>query len=232
MEPIGPAAPPRTEEELLDRARALAGRTLGYVAGRLGVAVPDDFRRAKGWVGQLVELALGASAGSRPVPDFVRLGVELKTIPVDGRGVPRESTHVCAVDLTPAPSGEDGWERSWVRLKLARVLWVPVQADPGLAIPDRRVGAPLLWSPDPAEEAALRTDWTELMDRVRLGQVEQITAHEGTVLQIRPKAADSRAETWGVDEAGRRIRTLPRGWYLRAGFTEALLRRWFAGPGR
>jgi DNA mismatch repair endonuclease MutH len=41
-----------------------------------------DLKRDKGWIGILLELWLGASAGSKPEQDFAALGVELKTIPV------------------------------------------------------------------------------------------------------------------------------------------------------
>ena len=92
--------PPRDEAELLARAEQLAGRTLGQLAGDLGAEVPPDLRHAKGWVGQLIERALGATAGSRAEPDFQHLGVELKTLPVDRRGRPLETTFVCTIALS------------------------------------------------------------------------------------------------------------------------------------
>ncbi|NIR59038.1 MAG: DNA mismatch repair protein MutH, partial [Gammaproteobacteria bacterium] len=68
------------------RARALAGETLGALAGGAGVAVPTDSRRSKGWAGQLIESHLGATAGSLSEPDFQLIGVELKTLPVSANG--------------------------------------------------------------------------------------------------------------------------------------------------
>lgn len=220
--------PPRDETELLARARRLAGRMLGELAGELGVAVPTDLRRHKGWVGQLIEQALGASAGSLAAPDFEAIGVELKTLPVDGRGLPRESTYVCTVPLEAA--GED-WEHSWLRRKLARVLWLPVQAEKDVGLPQRRIGSALLWSPAPEEEVLLRRDWEELTERILLGELEQISARHGEVLQIRPKAADSRVLRHAVGADGERVLTNPRGYYLRATFTAAILRRHFVLPG-
>jgi DNA mismatch repair protein MutH len=44
-------------------------------------------KRDKGWIGILLELWLGASAGSKPEQDFAALGVELKTIPIDSQVV-------------------------------------------------------------------------------------------------------------------------------------------------
>lgn len=220
--------PPRSETELLQRARDLAGLTLGCLAARLHRPVPDDPRRAKGWSGELIERALGAHAGSAPEPDFAVLGVELKTIPVDRHGRPRESTHVCTVPMT-AHAGLT-WETSLVRRKLARVLWVPVEAKPAIAIAGRRIGQAILWSPDPAQEAQLRTDWEELMEMVALGRVAEITGGHGTCLQIRPKAADGRVRAAAIDARGETGVALPRGFYLRPTFTAAILRTAYALP--
>ncbi len=222
-----PNSPPRSEDELLARATEIAGATLAALAERQAAAVPADNRRAKGWAGQLIEACLGASAGSRSEPDFQLIGVELKTIPVSAGGEPRESTYVCSVPLAgDAASG--GWQGSNVQRKLARVLWMPIVADPSTAPGDRVLGWPLLWSPSPQEESALRIDWQELMDMVCLGELESISAHHGTCLQIRPKAADSRARRWGIGESGEQVRTLPRGFYLRPSFTRAILARHYA----
>ena len=92
--------PPSSVDELLSTARSLAGRTLGELAEEVGTDVPLDLRRKKGWVGQLMEARLGAYAGSKPVPDFEELGVELKTMSIGSDGKPMESTYVCAVRLS------------------------------------------------------------------------------------------------------------------------------------
>lgn len=213
----------------MDRAAAIAGSTVAELSARLSRPVPADRRRAKGFVGQLVEAALGASAGSLPEPDFQRIGVELKTVPVGAAGQPLESTYVCTVPLAGG-AASPRWESSNVRRKLARVLWLPVEASPRVPPQQRRIGMAVLWSPSPPEDAGLRADWEELMELVATGRVAEITAHQGTWLQVRPKAADSRARRWGVGEDGRPVRTLPRGFYLRTAFTGAILRARYAGP--
>ncbi len=219
--------PPTTEQELLERANALAGRELEQVANQAGWSCPPDLRRNKGWLGQLLETMLGASAGSLAEPDFLAISVELKTLPIDHRGLPKESTYVCTV---PLDERTGSWEDSWVRNKLRRVLWMPVEADPAIPLPRRRIGTPLLWSPDSEQEIALRQDWEELMDMVCLGELEKITAHHGNVLQIRPKAADAKALTWGIDSSGNRVPTTPRGFYLRSRFTAQILHQNYIAP--
>ena len=219
MSTIAPLlSPPQSQAQLLAQAQQLAGYSLGELAMLAGIPIPRDLKRDKGWIGILLEIWLGASAGSKPEQDFAALGVELKTIPIDAFGRPLETTFVCVAPLT----GNSGvtWESSHVRHKLKRVLWVPVEGDRAIPLADRRVGAPLLWSPSEEEERQLRMDWEELMDLIVLGQVERITARHGEVLQLRPKAANSKALTEAVGARGEPILTLPRGFYLKKNFTE------------
>lgn len=226
MQPIRPLiTPPRSEAELLQQAQCVAGYTLGELAAWAGLQTPKDLKRDKGWIGVLLELWLGASAGSKPEQDFAALGIELKTIPVDSLGRPLETTFVCVAPLT----GNSGvvWESSHVRHKLKRVLWIPVEGERQIPLAERHVGSPLLWSPSEEEEQQLRLDWEELMDLIVLGQVERITARHGEVLQLRPKAANSRALTDAIGADGSPILTLPRGFYLKKNFTAALLARHF-----
>lgn len=214
-------APP-SEQALLARAERLAGLTLGSLAADLGVPVPPDLRGHKGWTGDLLEAALGATAASRPVPDFEHLGIELKTIPLDTQGRPMESTHVCAVPLEPGAAAP--WESSTVRRKLARVLWMPVEGRTDRPPAARRLGRPRLWSPTREQEQVLREDYEEHMELVALGRLDELDARLGTWLQVRPKAAHGRSLTASADARGIPGQTLPRGFYLRAAFTGSLLR--------
>ncbi len=54
--------------------------------------MPAEPQRRKGWAGQLLNLALGADAGQQSLPDFTKLGIELKTLSFIGHGKPLEST--------------------------------------------------------------------------------------------------------------------------------------------
>lgn len=206
---------------LLERARALVGTRVGDLATSLGLSSAGDAVRTKGTPGAILELALGATGGSSKVHDFPELGVELKTIPVDLRGAPVESTYVCTLSLADAETQE--WDDSWVRAKLARVLFVPLVAGDGEPWPARRIGAPVLWSPTPEQDAVLRADFDDVVGLVGVGRIEELTAHRGRWLQVRPKAAHGRVRTvaWGAD--GEAIATIPRGFYLRTRFTGAIL---------
>ncbi len=211
-------AAPQDEAELLARARALAGRSVDALAEDLGVQATFDGARAKGKVGALVERALGATGGSAATWDFPALRVELKTIPVEPGGLPRESTFVCAVSLSDAERAE--WGPSWARAKLSRILWVPVSLGPDAT---RRFGSALLWSPSALQERILADDFEEILGRVGAGAIEAVTGRVGRWLQLRPKAAHGRVRTLAPGADGEMVSTVPRGFYLRARFTRAIL---------
>lgn len=218
-----PENAPQNSAELMRRARALAGMSLGWLADNAGWQTPDNLSRAKGWSGQLIELYLGAEAGSRPEQDFPTLGIELKTIPVDPTGKPLETTFVCVAPLTGLNGV--GWEQSNVRNKLQSVLWVPLDGRRTVRPAERCIGYPLLWRPDADEDALLRADWEEITEAIVLGQVNSITARHGQALQLRPKAANARALTEGIGPDGELMQTLPRGYYLKKEFTQNILQR-------
>jgi DNA mismatch repair protein MutH len=214
--------PPSSERELCERAAWLSGRTIGELSRALGVEVPVAGRRGKGKMGALVEKALGAEAGSASIPDFPRLGIELKTIPIDGAGTPRESTFVCSIALADAERVD--WSTSAARAKLGHVLFVPIVVGDEDPMGDRRIGQPLLWRPTPHQEAVLRDDFETAMGEIGAGRVEALTARSGRWLQVRPKAATGSVRTFSFGAEGEWIATVPRGFYLRASFTRALLR--------
>ncbi|QYJ94796.1 DNA mismatch repair endonuclease MutH [Shewanella spartinae] len=217
--------PPESLDELMQRAQEMAGLTLGQLAELHHVAVPSNLKRDKGWIGQLIELELGATAGSKPEQDFLHLGVELKTIPVDESGKPLETTYVTVAPLMNINGLR--WQESLVYHKLQRVLWIPVEGIRHKPIGERRIGSPILWTPSEEEMAQIRQDWEEIMELIALGKVEQITARHGEVLQLRPKGANSRALTQSIAQDGQVKLTNPRGFYLKIPFTQQILNRYF-----
>ena len=217
--------PPQSEQELMQRANRLAGLSLADVAHELGVKVPKNFKRHKGWTGQLIESYLGATAGSKPEQDFVELGIELKTLPLSHQLTPLETTYVCYAPLLN--TNGITWENSSVRNKLQKVLWIPVQGEREIPPAERILGSPILWQPSPQQLSLLQQDWEELMEMISLGKVESITARIGQMLQLRPKAANGRALTQAIGIAGNTIQTRPRGFYLRKEFTQLIINQAF-----
>jgi len=221
-----PAEP--TEEDvgrLLAHARALVGQSLAEIADALGLPVPVGHVRTKGWSGQLIEQELGLSQGGQVAgPDFPALGLELKTVPVDGRGRPQESTAVCQID--PIAIAAESWESSTVRHKLARLLFVALEVPRGArSLGERRVAGVRLWSPDAATEALLRDDFQHVVrEYFRKGRSDALTGHVGRILQVRPKGANAADTRRGYGPDGQPARVGKCGFYLRPAFVGAILR--------
>jgi len=211
--------PPKTEGELLERARALAGVPIDELAARAAMSIDADTVHAKGKIGELLERALGAT-GSGAEMDFPGLAIEMKTVPIQN-GKPAESTFVCALQLMNLDRAE--WKTSWVRRKLSRVLWVPILRPASADGVRARVGEAKIWSPSEREERELRADFEEIVGRIAIGDIEDLSARVGTHLQLRPKAATGSVRTAAPARDGEIVSTVPRGFYLRANFVEAVL---------
>lgn len=217
--------PPSTLAILWERAQQLVGFSIEELANKIGWSTPTKLITHKGWLGDLLEQHLGACAGSRAEPDFPHLGVELKTIPVTAKGKPLESTFVSTVPLENLVGMQ--WHLSEVYLKLSHILWIPILGERGSPISQRRIASPFLWQPNEEQARTLKEDWELLTDEIVLGNVTQLTAHQGTYLQVRPKGANAQQRRWGVGPEGAPIRTQPLGFYLRTSFTQNLLKNAF-----
>ncbi len=212
---------PTSLSTLQIRLHRLENKTIGEIAQQIHMDLPKQLTTHKGLVGQLIEHLLGAEAGNQSQPDFISLGIELKTIPVNAAGRPQESTYVCTVPLNPL--AYPTFETSVVYAKLAHVLWVPLLTQ-GKCVHDWRILKAVFWKPNATELHTLQTDFNELMDIITLGGLEEVTARMGEALHIRPKAADGKQLTTFVGREGIEEKTLPRGFYLRPAFTQNILK--------
>lgn len=215
--------PPKTEDELIERCKQFEGFSFGQLAMELGLIIPEQSNQRKGWVGQAIELALGANASNKALPDFQYLGIELKTLPIAKSGKPTESTFITSISLLTIH--QEDWRSSQCYGKLKRVLWIPVEGDTDIPYLHRRIGRGFLWSPDQQEEQILAEDWNYLTLQISTGQLATIDAKAGTYLQVRPKGANGKSLCYGYDEEGNKVKTLPRGFYLRSCFTDMILRK-------
>lgn len=220
MKTIAKIPPPKTKAELVKRLNQLEGMSIANLYLSIGIA--ESAWQKKGILGQAVEYFLGADANNEALPDFKKLGIELKTLPLDMKSLPKESTFVASINLRHIH--QQTWLDSVVYKKLSHVLWLPFEADKSLPFSHRRIGKGFFWQPNLLEMDLLKKDWQELTELLVLGKLSQVDARLGEVLQIRPKAANGKSLCQAFDEQGSVIQTLPRGFYLRRSFTMRLLK--------
>ncbi|HEX7597282.1 MAG TPA: MutH/Sau3AI family endonuclease [Polyangia bacterium] len=198
--------------------------TLAELADGMGLPVPAGHLRTKGWSGQIIERELGAGKSSGRGQDFAALGIELKTVPVDGDLVPRESTAVCQID--PIVIAGESWETSYLRQKLSQVLWIALLVPDGPAsVGDRQVLAARLWTPSLDEQTLLAADFELFVrEHFRRGRGADITGHQGQVLQVRPKGRNAADVRRAFGPSGEPTTIGKCGFYLRPAFVARILR--------
>lgn len=213
--------PPQTENELLSRCREIEGLSFSQLSVKLGISIPLQPNQRKGWVGQAIELALGTDAGNKSLPDFQKLSIELKTLPIAPSGKPTESTFITAIPLLSIH--KQNWLSSQCYAKLKKILWIPIEGDTKIPYQHRRIGHGFIWSPNEEQEAILAADWNYLTLQISTGMLESLDATSGEYMQVRPKGASGKSLCFGYDAEGNKIQTLPRGFYLRTKFTWQIL---------
>ncbi|MBA2648493.1 MAG: DNA mismatch repair endonuclease MutH [Legionella sp.] len=212
---------PKTKAELIQRCLQMEGYSFAQLSQAIGVLIPAESNQRKGWVGQAIERFLGADASNQAKPDFQFLNIELKTIPLGQAGRPAESTFITSIPLLTIH--QETWKSSQCYSKLKQILWIPVEGDRDIPYQHRRIGRGLLWSPSASQESVLEEDWNYLTLLISTGQLESLDARTGEYLQVRPKAANGKALCYGFDIQGNKIKTLPRGFYLRSNFTAQII---------
>lgn len=220
--------PPTSRAELSARLNLIMGRTLGELAALAQVEVPGP-STGKGFAGQLIELFLGANARNLPVPDFMELGIELKTLSLSADLNLKESTYICMADLKPTHFVP--FEQSHLYHKLRDLLLVLVLAPPELPLSQRPVVGYLFYQPTSKVWAQMAADYNEFNELICSGHSTTITGSMGTILQLRPKALNSKITTLVRNEHGDLVAATPKAYYLRADFTRKILARFLTDLG-
>ncbi|MFM8454656.1 MAG: MutH/Sau3AI family endonuclease [Gammaproteobacteria bacterium] len=232
---------PNSRQALLSRAQNLAGLSLWdflQIHGQslsisinttrsLSLENPKNLLHLKGKIGQFLEQYLGADAGNQSKPDFVNLGVELKTIPVgflNQKIQILESTYISVLPSLQEILLET-WETAKLKQKIQCILWLPLEGSSKIPWPDRKIGQAFLWSPSPEQEKRLNQDWLEITNHIALGDFQNLNAYLGQSLQLRPKAANAAAlkKQAIVNQDGELQFLQPKGFYFRSSFTQEIL---------
>lgn len=218
--------PPKTKEELITRLDLITGRSLSELAVLAGTDSPYNNSAGKGFAGQLTELYLGAAAGNLSEPDFIELGIELKTLPVGFDLMPAESTFLCMADLSPERFIP--FEHSALYHKLKNILFVILLAPKGAKIVERRILGYFFFTPSEEQFKLFEQDYNEFNELILNASAREIDASNGNIIQMRPKGAGSQDYIRVRDESGNFTTTYPRAYYLRPFFTKQLMANFMA----
>jgi DNA mismatch repair endonuclease MutH len=179
-----------------DPARAFENNVLAALepfVGRdfeaLGRAANRHGKQGKAVVAQIVRSLVGERGTGRS-GDFLRFGVETKTVPVDASG------RVVEAMSFPAFVHEEivfeSWGSSDLLGRLNRLLIVPIHRGRRAALADTRLGTPFFWSPPEADVAGIRQEWERFRTLIAAGQARNLPkASETRFIHVRPKGRDA-----------------------------------------
>jgi DNA mismatch repair protein MutH len=219
------------KEEVLRRAAALGGMTLGQVINAALVPVRVNAAN-KGSVGAIIEAFFGISSDGASRPDFATAGIELKVVPVVIRkgAEPRskERTSVSMIDFHRLAKEE--WDGASVKPKIASILFVFYQHDFGK---DRLTWPVLglrLWHPliDVSLEQTIRNDWTRVRDRVRRGEAHLLSEGDSEILGAATKGPGG-ADSVVSPNTDPPMQARRRAWALKPSLTSTLYRELLKG---
>ena len=217
-----------TADEIAARAQQLIGRPIGRFVNATK-SVKEGVGTNKGRYGLLVERYFNIVPNSRPEPDFLAAGIELKSVPLirrPGRGGLRakERTTVTMIDYHEL--AEERWDAASVRPKIAHVLFVFFEHLPNSELQEFPVLAVKLWKPDDSLSLDLQTDWHVVQQKVLDGLAHEISEGDGRILGAATKGANA-SKT--VTQPRSSVRAKSRAWALKPSLTSAIYDRLAGG---
>lgn len=206
--------------DLLRIYTEIQGIPFRELAETLGYDIAKDPKSMKSAAGDIAELVAGKKPDALPQADLSEFDLEVKTVPLDLRGYPRENTKITALNYTKLL--KEKWEISHVYEKVRVVLFVPIVKEDTKRPEAWYVRSPFIWMPSRDQLAVIRKDWEKIKKMVRGG--EQLTATVGEYL-----IANTSGQGKGKDDRtyelpdGRTIAVKTRAFFLRKTFVAEIL---------
>ncbi|MDC1447665.1 MutH/Sau3AI family endonuclease [Candidatus Thioglobus sp.] len=164
------------EESIMERARMLKGKTLGFVSDNSPYEKDLIKKTNKGKVGNFIEKHwFGIPNNSRPEPDFAEAGIELKVCSINknkGRTV-KWNQKICSINYVTLHDEE--WISSHTKLKINKVLFVYYLSDDADNPWSSQIVLDVdLWELKSNEELIV-PEWESARNKVRKGLAHKLT---------------------------------------------------------
>lgn len=173
------------EAQVLRAVEPHVGRdfvALARTTGRSG-------KMGKAAAAQIVRQLVGEGPKGR-TGDFLRFGVEVKTVPVDASGRTIEAMSFPA--FVHEELVFEDWESSDLLGRLNRLLIVPIHRGRRVVLADTRLGRPFFWTPSELDLAGIRQEWERFRSLIAAGQARNLpTASQTRFIHVRPKGRDA-----------------------------------------
>ena len=183
------------EESILDYAGKLSGKTLGEALGELHLDTrfDDDIigdLHYKGYFGQILEEGYFLIENNNlPEPDFIDVGIELKSAPlkdVPGKGlVSKERMVLGIIDYNEVPcQGFAVFSKKNSRILIVFFEWVKNES-----IFEYRIRKVVDWTPTPKELRVIKEDWKTIEEFIMKGEAHLLSERHTMFLAACRKGA-------------------------------------------
>ena len=211
---------PKSKNELLKKALGLSGKKITFLHDMFRNKFDIECKCSKGYFGKLVELYLGASASNLPIPDFPNLNIELKTLPLNKKMQVNHHIKVCATSIFPN-SKNTTWEKSILKLKLSRILWIPFESDKSISFKKRRIGHAFISNLNKYEDL-FKQDYENITNLMLYGKIEKISASTGKYLILKSTSSNKNLLKY-YDIDGKLIFSKLKAFYLKKQFIDNVI---------
>lgn len=183
-------------DSILNYSKKLIGKTIEEILKDIDYSINI---KNKGSIGTIIEeFWFGIKPNSSPLPDFEKVGMELKIIPLIKQKkeiAVKERTKICSIDYKELVN--ETWEKSHAKLKLNKVLFVYYLYEKE-DIKSSKIKKIDLWELGKGNnEFIIKTDWLGVQKKVFDGLAHQLSETQSKVL------AASRSGSGGKDKNGK-----------------------------
>lgn len=218
----------RRRDELLEKAKALNGKTVGEILGLL----PNINQHDKGSIGQIVQAYLGREPNNDPTADFPEADLELKVIGlVEANHDSFRAKERLVLGMINYMKDHDiPFEENHVMKKCKAMLVVCYQylyKDDGTRrnINDFPFVDAFIYIPSEEDEEIIRRDYDLIMSKINAGRAETLSESDTLYLAACTKGANSEVL---VSQFNSTLKAKPRAFSLKPSFTTIMVKRYIS----
>jgi len=169
------------EKSVIAHAQELVGKTIEEIISEFPFEVN---KKNKGLVGHIIEECwFDMPKNSSPLPDFSKIGVELKVIPLKlqkNKLTVKERTKVCSIDYMKLI--DENWKSSHAKIKLNKILFIYYVYNKE-DIKQSKIKKIDLWQlKDNHNELIIENDWQTVKQKVVDGYAHTLSARDSKIL--------------------------------------------------
>ena len=207
------------KKKLKKKCKLIKNKTIKNLLDLNGIKITDINIKNKGIFGNLIEKYLNLKKNNKKQLDLNKLNLEIKTIPLNNKNYPKESTFICSI---PQKINNIIWEKSWLLKKISNILWIPYQGDKNISFLSKKIYTPFLWKPSKKDKKYLKQDWKNLIKIIYMGGIDELNSSIGLYLHVKSKSSNNKKLINYVYN-NHLLKTTQKGFYFTKKFTKKII---------